>query len=156
MTMSWVAFQQGSFTRTKQGTLRFKGSLSLQNGGGFASIRTLPREMNPGGATGIVVKARGDGRTYRVQLRTDRTDNRIATSYRANLPTVKGKFNEVLIPFSDFKLQSFGTLKTNGNQRSLPSMEMFAADKPNIDDRQTSIQSVSQLRTRRQAPLSSS
>ena len=105
---------RGDFTRTKQGTLRFKGSLSLQNGGGFASIRTLPREMNLEEATGIVVKARGDGRTYRVQLRTDRTDNRIATSYRANLPTVKGKFNQVLIPFSDFKLQSFGTLKTNG------------------------------------------
>ena len=123
---------RGDFTRTKQGTLRFKGSLSLQNGGGFASIRTLPREMNLGGATGIVVKARGDGRTYRVQLRTDRTDNRIATSYRANLPTVKGKFNEVLIPFSDFKLQSFGTINPNGtpvDPAAINSIGFSIADK---------------------------
>ena len=62
---------RGSFTHTKQGTLRLKGSLSLQNGGGFASIRTVPRDMNLGGATGIVVKACGDGRTYRVQLRNE-------------------------------------------------------------------------------------
>ena len=119
----------GSFTRTKQGTLRFKGSLSLQNGGGFASIRTMPREMNLGGATGLVVKARGDGRTYRVQLRTD---NRIATSYRANLPTVKGKFNEVLIPFSDFKLQSFGTLNPKGtpvDPAAINSIGFSIADK---------------------------
>lgn len=120
---------RGSFTRTKQGTLRFKGVLSLQNGGGFASIRTVPREMNLGGATGIVVKARGDGRTYRVQLRTD---NRIATSYRANLPTVKGKFNEFLIPFSDFKLQSFGTLNPNGtpvDPAAINSIGFSIADK---------------------------
>ena len=96
----------GGFTRSDRDTLLFSGVLSLENRGGFASIRTKPRAMNLGGANGIVIKARGDGRTYHVNLRTP--DNRVASSYRADLPTIKGEFVEVMIPFSDFKLQAFG------------------------------------------------
>lgn len=96
---------KGNFQYSERKTLLFTGDLSLEKGGGFASIRTEPSAMNLEGATGIIVRARGDGRTYRVQLRTD---NRMATSYRVDLPTAKGGFSDVLIPFSDFKLQVFG------------------------------------------------
>lgn len=120
---------KGSFERTEQKTLLFTGDLSLENGGGFASIRTTPGALNLGGTSGILVKARGDARTYRVQLLTD---ERIATSYRANLPTQKGVFNEVLIPFSDFKLQTFGSLVPNSepiDPAAIKSIGLSVADK---------------------------
>ena len=76
---------EGRFERTERKTLLFTGNLSLENNGGFASIRTKPSVMNLAGASGIIVKARGDGRTYWVDLRTARQFG--ASSYRAYLPT---------------------------------------------------------------------
>lgn len=120
---------KGGFKRVERKTLLFTGDLSLENGGGFASIRTDPRALNLGDASGIIVKARGDGRTYRVQLRTD---DRMATSYRANLPTAEGGFSEVLIPFSDFQLQVFGNVIPGSepiNPAAINSIGFSVADK---------------------------
>jgi monofunctional biosynthetic peptidoglycan transglycosylase len=97
---------KGGFERTERKTLLFTGVLSLENNGGFASIRTESRSMDLAGASGIIVKARGDGRTYWVSLRTARQFG--ASSYRSSLPTAKGEFSEILIPLSDFKLEAFG------------------------------------------------
>ncbi len=97
---------KGGFVRTEQNTLLFKGELSLDNNGGFASIRTRPRDLNLEGAQGISIKVRGDGRTYWVGLHTAGSFR--ATSYRAYLPTTAGAFTETFIPIEDFKLQAFG------------------------------------------------
>lgn len=97
---------KGGFERTERKTLLFTGELSLENNGGFASIRTKPSNLNMVGASGIIVKACGDGRTYWVGLQTDRQMR--ASSYRAYLETTKGECIETFIPLSDFKLQAFG------------------------------------------------
>ena len=97
---------KGGITRTDQGTLNFSGDLSLENNGGFASIRTKPDSLDLSGMSGIVVKSRGDGRTYWVELRV--AGQMGATSYRANLPTTAGEWKEIRVPFEDFKLQAFG------------------------------------------------
>lgn len=97
---------EGGFKRTDANTLLFSGTLSLENNGGFASIRTEPRAMDLTGMSDIVVKARGDGRTYWVELRVARQMR--ASSYRADFPTVKGEWREIRIPLSDFQLQAFG------------------------------------------------
>ena len=102
---------KGGFKRTGQGTLLFTGDLSLANNGGFASIRMKPGDLGLTGTSGIVLKARGDGRTYWVDLRV--SNQMSASSYRAFLPTTAGEWKETLIPFEDFKLQTFG--------RELPS-----------------------------------
>lgn len=102
---------KGGFKRSEKGTLLFTGELSLENNGGFASIRMNPSELELVGTFGIVVKAKGDGRTYWVDLRV--ADQMSASSYRAYLSTTKGEWAETRIPFKDFKLQSFG--------RDLPS-----------------------------------
>ncbi|MCF7676311.1 MAG: CIA30 family protein [Akkermansiaceae bacterium] len=97
---------KGGFKRTEQGTLLFSGELSLENNGGFASVRTKPGKFELSGTTAIVVKARGDGRTYWLDLRT--AGQMGATSYRAYLPTTAGEWQETRIPFADFKPQAFG------------------------------------------------
>ena len=108
---------KGGFKRTDQGTLLFTGDLSLENRGGFASIRMKPSALGLDGMTALVVKAKGDGRTYWVDLRV--TDQMSASSYRAYLPTTAGEWQETRIPLADFKLQAFG--------RDLPLMAINAA-----------------------------
>ena len=97
---------KGGFKRTEQGTLLFTGDLSLENRGGFASIRMKPSALGLDGMSALVVKAKGDGRTYWVDLRLN--DQMSASSYRAYLPTTAGEWQETRIPFADFKLQAFG------------------------------------------------
>jgi uncharacterized surface protein with fasciclin (FAS1) repeats len=97
---------KGGFKRTEQGTLLFTGDLSLENRGGFASIRMKPSALGLDGMSALVVKAKGDGRTYWVDLRVN--DQMSASSYRAYLPTTAGEWQETRIPLADFKLQAFG------------------------------------------------
>lgn len=97
---------KGGFELTERKTLLFRGDLSLENNGGFASIRTKPTALNLAGVKGISVKARGDGRTYWVGLHT--AGQFSASSYRAYLPTTAGELTETFIPIADFKLQAFG------------------------------------------------
>ena len=120
---------KGEFERTASGTLLFDGDLSLKNNGGFASIRTSPRALNLAGATGISVKARGDGRTYWVGLHT--AGQFSASSYRAYLPTTEGVFTETFIPLADFKLQAFGRRLRGGpvDAASITSISFTIADK---------------------------
>jgi uncharacterized surface protein with fasciclin (FAS1) repeats len=102
---------KGGFERTDRGTLLFKGSLSLENNGGFASIRSKPKRVDLSGMKALAVRAKGDGRTYWIELRVTRQMR--ASSYRADFPTVKGEWQDAVIPLEDFKLQAFG--------RSVPS-----------------------------------
>jgi uncharacterized surface protein with fasciclin (FAS1) repeats len=97
---------KGGFKRTEEGTLIFSGDLSLDNNGGFASIRTEEQKLDLNGMSAIIIKARGDGRTYWVDLRT--AGQMGASSYRAYLPTTAGEWRETRIPLADFKLQAFG------------------------------------------------
>jgi uncharacterized surface protein with fasciclin (FAS1) repeats len=120
---------KGGFEHTERKTLLFSGELSLENNGGFASIRTKPSAMDLAGASGIIVKARGDGRTYWVDVRTDRQPS--ASSYRADMPTLKNAFKEALLPLSDFKPQAFGRQLPGGpvNPASIVSVGFTLADK---------------------------
>ena len=97
---------KGGFKYTGQGTMAFTGELSLENNGGFSSIRNKLASLDLTGTTGIVVKSRGDGRTYWVELRV--AGQMGATSYRANLPTTAGEWREIRVPYKDFRLQAFG------------------------------------------------
>jgi uncharacterized surface protein with fasciclin (FAS1) repeats len=97
---------KGGFTRSKEGTLVFSGELSLENNGGFSSIRMKSPAIDLTGTAALVVKARGDGRTYWLDLRTK--DQMPASSYRAYLPTTAGEWKEIRVPLEDFKLQAYG------------------------------------------------
>jgi monofunctional biosynthetic peptidoglycan transglycosylase len=78
----------------------FSGVLSLENNGGFASVRIVlePRDLSDW--SGLEIRARGDGRTYQLRLRTDDRFDGIA--YRASFETHDGEWRTVRIPFSEF------------------------------------------------------
>lgn len=97
---------KGSFTVTERGTLLFFGDLSLENNGGFASIRSRMEPLDLSDEEGLRVRIRGDGRTYTLNLWGPRMGS--ATSYRASMPTGSDGIEEIVIPFSNFQLTSYG------------------------------------------------
>jgi len=94
------------FRQTENGTLFFQGQLSLENNGGFVSLRNRQRNLNLNNVAGFVVRARGDGRAYYLDLRERR--QMTAGSFRASFSTKDGEWTETYIPASDFVRQSFG------------------------------------------------
>ena len=53
---------------TEKKTLEFYGTLSLENNGGFASVRTKAKKLGLEKDDVIVVRVRGDGRDYSINL----------------------------------------------------------------------------------------
>ena len=96
----------GRFRITDKATLEFFGTLSLENNGGFASVRTKPTELAIKAGDTIVVRVRGDGRDYVLNLYT--TSRQRAFSYRAALPTTKDEWTETRIHLADFVPTAFG------------------------------------------------
>jgi monofunctional biosynthetic peptidoglycan transglycosylase len=79
----------------------FRGTLSLENNGGFASVRGLVPAGAMAGYGGVSLRVRGDGRTYQLRLRTDRRFDGVA--YRAEFETRAGEWQTVVLPFSEFE-----------------------------------------------------
>ena len=59
---------QGRFRITDAGTMEFSGSLSLENNGGFASVRTKPMAPDLAAGDTLVVRVKGNGREYLFNL----------------------------------------------------------------------------------------
>ena len=96
----------GRFRITGDRVLEFFGTLSLENNGGFASVRTKPTDLGLQAGDIIVVRVKGDGREYVLNLYTK--SRRIAFSYRAPLPTTKDEWSEVEVALEDFVPTAFG------------------------------------------------
>src|SRR5689334_21649557 len=58
-----------SFSLTN-GVALFQGKLSLENNGGFASVRSVPVRESLTGLTAFVLRVRGDCRRYKFSVRT--------------------------------------------------------------------------------------
>ena len=97
---------EGGFRMTDDNTLEFSGRLSLEKNGGFASVRTKPRDLNMDGYDAIGLRLKGDGRTYYFNLMTSSRSS--ASSYRAPVETRKDTWQNVQISLKEFVYTSFG------------------------------------------------
>lgn len=97
---------EGSFRLSDEQTLLFSGTLSLENNGGFASIRSVPEPLPISSDDVLVVRARGDGRSYLLNLYVP--TRRTAYSFRAPMPTTRGEWTETRVPIREFVAQSYG------------------------------------------------
>lgn len=93
---------KGKLEVSDDGILKFSGKLSIENNGGFFSIRTEKTKLDLSSADGLVARVRGDGRTYQMRLGTDARFRGMEVSFMAEFETVKGKWTEVRVPFEDF------------------------------------------------------
>jgi hypothetical protein len=89
-----------AFAQASPGVARFAGTVSLDRGGGFASVRTPPRDWDTAGATAFVLRVRGDGRTYKLTLRTG--DGFDGIQYQARFTPPEGRWTDARLPVADF------------------------------------------------------
>ena len=86
--------------RLAEGVAMFEGKVSLENNGGFASVRSRPARHELGGCDAFVIRVRGDGRRYKFTVRTDRSIDRAI--YQAEFATEKGEWQEHRLPLKEF------------------------------------------------------
>jgi monofunctional biosynthetic peptidoglycan transglycosylase len=87
-------------------TAAFEGNVSLEHGGGFASVRSRPKDWKTAGATAFVLRVRGDGKRYRFNVRTP--GHPAAFRYEAPLEPPARGWVEVEIPLAGFKAKVYG------------------------------------------------
>lgn len=86
---------------TPAGKSVFKGDLSLENNGGFASVRRLPQDYGLEGYDGVLLRIKGDGRTYQFRVRTNSEFDGV--SYQAEFETKPGEWLTAEVPFESLK-----------------------------------------------------
>lgn len=119
----------GSATPLEDGVIRFEGILSLENNGGFASIRADSPEFAFDQDGQIVLRVRGDGRAYTLDLRTARRQG--AFSYKQAFQTKAGEVTEISLPLSRFRATAFGrqmTVATPLDPAKVVSLGFMLAD----------------------------
>mgnify|MGYP001550272970 CR=1 FL=1 len=83
------------------GTGRFEGTVSLENNGGFASVRRMVGPVDLGDYAVLALRVRGDGRRYRLRLRTDERYDGIA--WQARFDTRPDAWTVVTLSFGEFE-----------------------------------------------------
>jgi len=82
----------------RKNRLIFSGNTNT-NGGGFSSIRTNPTNFYLGDRTGLHIRFKGDGRTYKLGVRIEGK----SVSYRSNFTSGNG-WQEVRVPFDEMEV----------------------------------------------------
>jgi len=121
---------EGAFRVSRDGILEFYGDLSLENRGGFASVRSRTAELELSQSEALLIRFRGDGRSYYCNLYVP--NNRIAYSYRAKIDTEAGRWQEVRLPLSTFRATWFGRTLSDAPEidaENIRSLGFMIADK---------------------------
>jgi monofunctional biosynthetic peptidoglycan transglycosylase len=112
-TLNWTAVNDGvmggrsrgeSFV-TEASHLLFKGKISLENNGGFSSIRSSGKTQDLSNYAGIELKVKGDGRQYYL---TARSDGRSRLAFWSPIQPQAGQWVTLRVPFESFYATSFG------------------------------------------------
>ncbi len=117
---------QSEISFKESGVLIFRGTVSLENNGGFASSRRSSNSYNFGGYSGMLLQVRGDGKEYQLRVRTDDRFDGISYRYRFKTqagttqiikalfadfePTFRGRIIKEALPLSVEKIQQIGFL----------------------------------------------
>lgn len=96
----------GGYTLTEDGSLRFSGEVSLENNGGFASLRARTGTLDLSAYDDLIMRVRGDGKRYEISLQTDHWI--MAGAYYFAIQTKAGEWQELRAPLREFKPKSFG------------------------------------------------
>ena len=94
----------------------FSGNVSLENNGGFASLRSPVKDYNFEKFAGLEIKIKGDGKRYSVSMKETTYFN--GYFYTNSFETKKEEWIVAQIPFNQFKLYYFG--KDTNSSKKIP------------------------------------
>lgn len=78
----------------------FSGTVSFENGGGFASVRRQPGDLGATRASAYVLEVRGDGKRYKLSIRTD--DSFDGINYQCGFHPPAGVWTTCRLPCGQF------------------------------------------------------
>ncbi|MFA0540787.1 CIA30 family protein [Vibrio sp. 10N.222.52.B7] len=108
---------------------RFRGELSLENNGGFSSVkRSIESPAHEIDSAELVFV--GDGRTYQLRFTTSKDGNRI--QYKHDFDTIKGEQFSKVFHFNDFQAVFRGRLLSDAPElksRDIKQIGFLIADK---------------------------
>jgi hypothetical protein len=90
----------GRFQILTNGSAVFSGHVSLENNGGFASMRSSPALHDLTGCGCFVIRLRGDGHRYKFTVRTEAGFD--TPLYQCQFVTKHGEWEEHRLAFKDF------------------------------------------------------
>ena len=90
---------EASFSIGPNKTAIFTGEVSLQNNGGFTSIRHSFTIKDISGSTKVCIRLKGDRKKYQFRLKNDQNDRH---AYKAEFGT-SGKWQTVVIQLKDME-----------------------------------------------------
>lgn len=85
------------FSINKGGCGLFTGEVSLKNNGGFSSLRYHSEEINVNGYSQVIIRLRGDGKTYQFRIKENTNDDH---SYITSFKT-SGEWEDISISLKD-------------------------------------------------------
>jgi NADH dehydrogenase [ubiquinone] 1 alpha subcomplex assembly factor 1 len=134
---------QSSVSELSEDTgIRFKGQLSLDNNGGFASTVLLVDEEQFVDAKAICLHAKGDGRAYQFRLKTERNSG--GPSYVVEFNTQENQWKNYCFSVDDFIPKYRGRVLTNFAQLQFSKVKqlgLLIADK-NMNPFQLDLRSI--------------
>ena len=78
----------------------FTGEVSMEHGGGFASVRSGHLDLDLSGYQGLIIIFMGDGKSYKLSVTTEPRFDSVV--YRTVFNTRPGIWEELKIPFNRF------------------------------------------------------
>jgi hypothetical protein len=108
----------------------FQGAVSLENNGGFASVRSASMKHDLSGFDAFVLRVRGDGRRYKFTVRTESGFD--TPLYQCAFTTKRGEWEEHRLAFSDFVPTFRGRVLTDApplNPAKVTSVGFLISDK---------------------------
>lgn len=119
----------GAVDHAEGGIGIFHGTVRLDNGGGFASVKAdLPEAFDASHYSGIELLALGDGKTYKIGLRNS-TDRR-SIVYQHTFTPDREDWSRIRLPFSEFVPTWRGKTVTDAeplNLEHLASVSLFVS-----------------------------
>ena len=94
----------------------FNGNVSLENNGGFASLRSPVKNYDFEMFSGIELRMKGDGKRYSISMKE--TSYFTGYFYTTSFETKKDEWVVIEVPFDEFKLYYYG--KETGSDKKIP------------------------------------
>ena len=114
-------------TYAGEGVAQFSGDMSLENNGGFASVRYTDKIYDLSGFKGVELRVKGDDMTYQFRFQTD--VNRLSYTQPFFAPN---EWTTIRLPFDNFEATLFGRMVREApkmNTAFLRTLSFMLSDK---------------------------